>query len=220
MQFNEEKHIYYDKDGNEIPSVTHIIRIIAKNNLVKWANIMGFKHINTDKFVEHKAMLGTYFHKRVEMYYRGLDNKEIITEEDERKVDKMYEHFLNWDEGAKPKPIYMEKVFNNNKYGGKIDLLCEINGKIHLVDFKTSKSVFPTQFLQLGGYLNLINDVDKKIYDKIDFCDIIACNEKNIEIVCKSKDEMIKYEKAFSNIFLVYNIWKKILKDDWNEEIE
>ena len=43
----DEHRKYFNKDGKEVPSCTTIIKMLNKPELVKWANYMGFKKIDT-----------------------------------------------------------------------------------------------------------------------------------------------------------------------------
>lgn len=216
----EEKHVYYNSKGDEIPSVTHILRIISKRSLVDWANYMGFRHINTKKFVEDKARIGTFFHDRVECYFQKKEWTKPFDCETEETVNKIFNNFMIWAKEANPEIIAEEKEYTNEEYGGKLDLLCSIKGVVTLVDFKTSKSIHATQFLQLGGYLNLIYENDPELYDKIQLCQIVACTPSDINIKSKDKREMYGYQHAFTKAFEIYKAWGHILKTEWNETIE
>ena len=77
-----------------------------------------------------------------------------------------------------------------------------------------------SHFLQLGGYLNLIEQIDKGIYNKIELCQIIAINAKGIKIKTLTKEEMEPYKVAFLKAFELYTIWKSLLEVDWNERFQ
>ena len=42
---------YYNKNKKKLPSVTTIIGLLNKPQLVPWANMMGFKKINTTRYI-------------------------------------------------------------------------------------------------------------------------------------------------------------------------
>ena len=54
-------HIY-EKDGKEYPSVTTIIQSLGSEEIVKWANHLGFKHLDYTKELEKTAINGTKVH--------------------------------------------------------------------------------------------------------------------------------------------------------------
>lgn len=213
---------YYNHDNKEIPSVTQILKIINKSGIVEWANILGFYKIKYKPFLDEKATIGTYVHERIERYFNGKDPKEnekIFDVDIEKKVNERYNIFLIWNKGCDPKPIKIEESYNNNRYGGTVDAILEINGEVVLVDFKTSKKPYSIYFLQLGGYLNLIKELDKELYDKIAYVQVITFG-KGLLIETKYKENMHKYEDCFEFLYNLYIKWKNILETEWNETIE
>ena len=73
-----------------------------------------------------------------------------------------FEGFLRWVENWKVEPLYVEKnmVSEKHQYGGTPDLIAEVNGKVALVDWKTSKErLYPTIFIQLAAYDNLCVEI-------------------------------------------------------------
>lgn len=62
--------------------------------------------------------------------------------------------FREWFIANKPKVIANEVLVRNKdqKYAGTIDLICELNGKLTLIDFKTGQYLWPEHELQLSGY--------------------------------------------------------------------
>ena len=69
--------------------------------------------------------------------------------------DKHAEGFYDWCEANKIKPIAIEGKVLHEKYGGRFDLVCEMNGVVTLIDFKTGKGTYyDTWPIQLAGYRN------------------------------------------------------------------
>jgi hypothetical protein len=64
--------------------------------------------------------------------------------------------FIDWWKDAQPVPISFEQMCWNeaDDYAGTIDFVCEIAGVRYVVDFKTSKSVWPSHELQIASYVN------------------------------------------------------------------
>ena len=212
---------YYDSKGNEIPSVTQILKVLNKPAVIEWANYLGFHKINYKQLLDEKADIGTYVHERIEKYFNKKDpkeEKEILDLKIKKQVDSLFDLFLDWEKSIKPIPIEIESSYTNSRFGGTIDCILEINKEIVLIDFKTSKKPYPSHFLQLGGYLILIEDNNKELYDKIAYVQIISLG-KGLKIETKFIDEMIKYKEAFKSVFDIYLYWKNILKEDWNEFI-
>ena len=102
-----------------------------------------------------KAVKGTDMHEVMENYVlRCLDrnNGEPLAE---NTVDKKLENFINWSLLNVKKFMFSEKnVYSNRLWtGGILDLMFEDkNGKICIGDFKSSREVFDSQFIQIAGY--------------------------------------------------------------------
>ena len=213
-------HTYTNSEGQEIPSVTHIISIIKKKNITSWANYLGFKHISVKNFINDKAILGSLVHERIECFFQGTEAKPYFDQRTSNEVNKRFEIFKTWYECAKPVPIWQEKEFTNNRYGGKLDLLCKMyDDKIVLLDFKTSKAVRSSHFLQLGGYLNLIQDCEPEMYKKIDLCQIVAITDRKVIQEVRPIELMKKYQDAFNDAYELYVKWDKILREEWNDSL-
>ena len=62
--------------------------------------------------------------------------------------------FQRWYEAVKPKTIANEFVVRNKKigYAGTVDYMCEIDGQVYIVDFKTGQYIWPEYNLQISAY--------------------------------------------------------------------
>ena len=58
-------HIY-EKDGKKYPSVTTIIHSIGSEELMKWSNIMGFRHRKIEDILEETSKFGTLVHSHLQ----------------------------------------------------------------------------------------------------------------------------------------------------------
>jgi hypothetical protein len=222
MKVNKDgPHTYLNSKNEEIPSVTHIISIMNKKGINSWANMLGFKRISLRKFLDEKAIIGTLVHEKIENYFQKTEPKPFFDASIDKEVNKRLDLFKLWANEAQPEVIWEEKEFTNERYGGKIDLLARMyeNEKIVLIDFKTSKSVHASQFLQLGGYLNLIQYNEPEMYERIELCQIVAINDK-IHHGIRTKKEMLAYQEAFEDCYNLYIHWDKILKDHWNDSLK
>lgn len=60
--------------------------------------------------------------------------------------------FTDWVRDIKPKFLEKDLTVWGEGYAGTIDLLCEINNKPYIVDFKTSQYIWPSMELQISAY--------------------------------------------------------------------
>ena len=216
---DEKKHVYYNTKGEEIPSVTKIINIIKKKNITSWANGLGMKRISLKPYMTEKALIGTLVHDKIEHYFTKEDSRPYLDKSIDKEVTDRFNHFLLWVEASGIKPIWQEKEFHNEKYGGKIDMLGTIGNGLVLIDFKTSKKPSSSHFLQLGGYLNLIQYCEPETYEKITHCLIVCLTDKGVEQGLKEIEKMKKYQKAFDSCYELFNAWNAVLKMEWGEDL-
>lgn len=186
---------YYDIYGREVPSVTTILQIINKPELVGWAHFMGTRQISIESILEKASYFGTSIHDYLECYFTGGCYipifSELLDEEDYKKATNNFRWFMK---DKTYKCILSEASRSNNIYGGTLDYYGEFNGKKMLIDFKTSKDVYPTYLLQLGGYYELIkNEVE------VEGAGILIVNKKR----CVMKEITLEKLKRYGEMFYI-----------------
>jgi len=62
--------------------------------------------------------------------------------------------FTDWHDATKPVLVSADQVVWNDtdNYAGTVDYLCTINGQLWLIDFKTSKAIYPSHRMQVSAY--------------------------------------------------------------------
>lgn len=161
----DEHRKYYNKSGDEVPSCTTIVKLLDKPELVKWANYMGFKRINTTKLLESKAEYGTYCHKQVESYFNdGLisakSNSDFLSSVEYRDVIYKIKIIDLYFQKLGIEVIRTELPIEGNEYGGTLDMLCYNRTKdcLMVFDVKTSKQVYQSHWVQIMGYCQLLEE--------------------------------------------------------------
>ena len=216
----DKPHCYINADGKDVPSVTHIIQVIRKKGVQVWANWLGFKRVNLKEFVDNKAALGRALHSRINAYVTGTKWDPPLDYEMEQWCDKYWDWFLSWYKEASPKILYSEMELIGAEYGGTLDCICEMFGKTILLDFKTSSKPSSSQFIQLGGYLNLLEEMRPEIYETIEHCQIVTFEPKHgCTIATKTIDEMQKYRSIFNHAFHLFIEYDEVLRRDWNDTL-
>lgn len=210
---------HYKKNDIKYPSVTTIISDCtdssgaltqwAANMVVEWIRehgaIISKTLIAVDdpllekarfnfRKVSQKALdIGSEVHNAIEIYLKNkLNNKhehkvELITEES----FWAFEAFLQWETEHDLRPIQLEQTVWGSRWAGTLDMVCELNGKIYVVDFKTSKprnketgkGIYPEMKYQVAAYRWAM---DRKIYND---CEIEA---KKTPIPTKHMDKLYK----------------------------
>ena len=164
--------MYINEDGERVLRVTEVIKILAKDQLILWANMLGFKGIEYKKELERAANIGSLFHGVAEQY---MDKRRIAVVDYEEygvwgfqsrmEATNAIRSFFKWyDElSVKYNVKFTEKVIIGKHLGGTID--CGIDGfkdpkKVIFVDYKTSPNFYLTQFLQLCGYVTIYEEIN------------------------------------------------------------
>ena len=202
MATKETEHQkYYNKEGIEVPSCTTIIKLLAKD-LEGWANWLGKRGIDYNAYMNETASVGTEAHALAESIIKQDENHEvnhdIINQKDENLLRGRVCGLIELLHSKGYTKLESEVSLTGERYGGTLDLLCynESLNKYLLLDFKTSKSTYPSMFIQLAGYCQLlkeVRDIDvsdigiillRRDNDAQGFSNIMPAkeNKKNLEI--------------------------------------
>ena len=165
---------YYKHNGHDLPSVTTICGVLEKPALVQWAanqtadyilDKMAGKDISElgniveksrkeFRSVSKSAMqVGSNVHAGIE--YLLNTGKEPALHGDAELAG--YLAFLEWEAEHKLQVIETEHTVYSAKYAGTCDLICTLNGKKYLIDFKTSTmregtAAYPEHRYQVAAY--------------------------------------------------------------------
>lgn len=162
--------VRYNIDGTPIPSVTQIIgKCISEEYLMGWANYLGFKRIKYKDQVGLAATIGTDGHNAIESYLSTNAESDNMC----------YLSFRVWWDMLTSthvvKILGMEEELILPYCAGTYDLLLDIDGRIFLIDFKTSNHVSYKHFIQLAAYRHMLYKV-KNI--NIDGCLILQVDKE------------------------------------------
>lgn len=147
--YDEINHEYY-RNGKKLPSVTEICDPISFQRLDALQKSM----------LERAKQRGSRCHELAEEY---LLVGELDIEEIESEYIPYIQQFVLWTKTYKPKVIYTEKKLFSDLFAGTLDLVCEIDGKTIIVDYKFTSAVDKKSLsVQLEGYdrLSKINNIN------------------------------------------------------------
>ena len=171
FNINEVRH--YAKEGSDIayPSVTSILSFINGPKFAKWRARVGEEAAN--KKTKRATTRGTRLHTVIEHFMLGDDYRSL----DEYKVPLINLMFS----AAKPE---LEKRINNIYeqetqmssdrlcLAGTVDLICDFDGELAVVDFKTSERTKPEEwlesyFVQLSAYWAMFSEATGAVPKKL-----------------------------------------------------
>jgi len=162
LKANNKAHTVYKlQDGTRIPGATTITGLLAKPYLIKWANDLGLEGIDSTKYRDEAASVGTLAHALVQSNITGEPvDTSAFSPIDVDLAENAVISFLNWKKQHKLKPIICEVplVSESRRYGGTVDCYCELDGEPTLLDFKTGKAIYDEYFVQLAAYRELLQE--------------------------------------------------------------
>jgi hypothetical protein len=105
--------------------------------------------------VARATEIGSQVHRLIEWWLRRELGQAVGPEP--AVVDDAQWAFMAWQDWAKAaklRPIFIEQIVFSlvHGYAGTADLLAEVNGEVRLIDFKTSRAIYPEAHLQNAAY--------------------------------------------------------------------
>ena len=194
---------YRIKDETKwLPSVTTMIGSVMNKGIgfEKWLGDSPSYDLACEKR-DKAAQIGTMVH---EMCEKLLNGESIEFTPDEKPAFlKRFMSFEEWYNITKPEIITTEikLVHKDVNYSGTPDIVCLVDGKIHMVDIKTG-AAYNTHELQLTCY--------KELWDK-NFPDYPIDEIYGLYLkdswISKVEPQYKKYKYSIDAINSIYNIW-------------
>lgn len=205
--------VYKTSDGARVPGATTITGLLNKPYLIKWANNLGLEGIDSTKYVDEAAAVGTLAHALIQANLQGetLDTamfSPVQVDLAENSVLSFYE----WKGRHKVEPIICEvpMVSDTMRFGGTVDCYCKLDGKPVLLDFKTGKAIYEEYFVQTSAYKELLIENGYPV-EEVKILRVGRDETEGFEE--RSIKDTRKYFEIFLSLLNVYNL-KRELK--WN----
>jgi hypothetical protein len=170
---------YRLKDGSRVPGTTTVIgRFKESGGLIQWAykrgkedGLAGNARARLYDEVGKAADIGTMAHWLVEKHIDRASflGKSVGTLREAfpdmspdmyKTAHDAFQAYLDWQDMTHLEIVEqeMELVSEEYKYGGTPDAIGVVNGKLCLVDWKTSNGVYSDHLVQLAAYRHLWNE--------------------------------------------------------------
>lgn len=227
MSFGK-KRTYKDpfEESIKYTSVTTILNVLNKSALMYWSVNCACDYILENMSIQHsiagivetarkewrnvqkKALdIGTEVHEAIHKYLTINKEPEITNP----KVLAAFVAFLEWKDANKLVPIECEKVVYGKGYAGTADLICMLNGKSMLIDFKSSKDIYNEYIYQVAAYAQAYNSnkTNGKIY--VEGIGILRLDKETGQPEYKDvTDKWSAYYEAFEKLVEFYNVQDKL----------
>ena len=145
---------YYRRNGKYYPSITYVLSYYPKGkHFEDWLKKVGY---SADWIVKKAGEEGTQVHEMIEDYLNGKELNFLVNGQPMYNplVWQMFLRFVDFWETYKPTLIETEvHIFSDElKIAGTCDMVCEIDGELWIIDFKTSNHLQTTYELQTAVY--------------------------------------------------------------------
>ena len=193
--------VYKTADGKRVPGATTITGLLNKPHLVKWANNLGLEGIDSSKYTDEAAAVGTLAHAMVQAHLQGEQiDLSVFSPVQVDLAQNAVLSYLEWESRHTIKPIICEvpMVSEKMRFGGTVDCYCELDGIPTLLDFKTGKAIYDEYFVQTSAYKALLLEHGYPV--------------ERVQILRIGRDETEGFEeRAITDTSKYYEIFKHLL---------
>jgi len=165
LDYDDAAHSY-KVEGIKVPSVTRVVDGCFPKHLVDWA--LGIGEEEYHRIIDEALEIGNYTHKWIEDYIQT--NSKYFPKSGLHYLGKLLhpqqypsiDAFKKWRKEFNPEWIDSErKIYcDKYKYAGTVDAVAKINGRVCVIDFKTSKKIYKPYHLQVTAYAQAIKRID------------------------------------------------------------
>lgn len=171
IDFLSTHTVYKNAAGKRLPGVTTVLGILNKPALLKWAWQLGQSGIDLEAARQSAADIGTIAHALCEAHLRGmkLDTANLVPEM-LSKAETGFLRFLEfWDkEGLTVVALERPMVSERMQVGGTLDILARrSDGRLVLVDIKTSKAIYDEMLVQTATYAAIWEELENEVVDEV-----------------------------------------------------
>jgi hypothetical protein len=202
---------YVNNNGERIVGVTTVLSVLSKPYLVVWANKLGLQGIDSTRYTDKMASIGTIAHLLVMHHLKGTTpDLDEFSKADIDTANNCMKSFYEWEKVHELEPILLETplVSDIYNYGGTADFIGKVDGVIEIMDFKTGKAIYDDYLTQVAAYRQLAKEHGYEI-NRARILRIGRDNSEGFEERLTTKFDL-EFD-LFKHCLEIYNI-KKILK--------
>tara|TARA_B100000287_G_scaffold114889_1_gene107014 strand:- start:1035 stop:1760 length:726 start_codon:yes stop_codon:yes gene_type:complete len=182
------KRFYVLPDGQKYPSITSVLSDRNNAGITKWRESVGEQVANT--IMRNAAKRGTAVHTLTEDY---LNNKELSKQD---VLPTALFTILKPELDKINNIVMQEESLYSNKWGvaGRVDCIAEFQGKLSVIDFKTStkdkkEEWVENYFIQTAAYCEMYEEMYGQPIDQIVI--LIVTEEGATQTFIKNKNDYL-----------------------------
>lgn len=162
LQFDEDKHKYW-LDGELVPGATAVNSSYPKaEGLIQWMIKQGIEEHKSKTKLRRASDIGTVVHDFAYKLEKGLpfDFAPVEASPHRDAMMKAIGEVQAWKAKNQDEVLMAEVIVASvtMRGAGKFDSLRKRADKVVLSDWKTAKSIYVTNFIQLGGYRRMLRE--------------------------------------------------------------
>ena len=207
---------YYKRNGEYYPSVTYVLSSYPKGKYFEeWLKKVGY---SAEYIVKKAASDGTQVHEMIEEYLNGKEMNFLSSTGNllyDPNVWQMFLRFVEWWETYKPilRATEVHLFSDNLKVAGTCDLVCEIDDKLWVIDFKTSNQIHTTYELQTAVYTKCYEECYEKKVEKQGILWLKSNKKKAIEGKMQGKGwEMVEPKRTYEENVDTFQLIQKLFQ--------
>jgi len=190
QSINGKRH-YFTPEGSAYPSITTCLSVLSRKSIMEWRKRVGEEEAN--KISTQAARRGTKVHQMCEDYINNeLDEKKFLPTDREtfRTIKPIIESSID--------NVYAQEVGLYSDYlevAGRVDCIAEWEGKISVIDFKTSrkpkkKEWISSYFQQASAYAIMWEERTKIPINQLVI--LIAVDDNEPQVFIERRDNWAK----------------------------
>jgi len=191
---------YYEIDEEVVyPSVTSVISFISRKKFADWRARVGEEAAN--RKTKRATTRGTNLHSLFEVYLQNGQYKET-KEYDIPLVNLMFNSAKRTLDDKITKIYQQETTMYSDRLcmAGTVDLICEFDGELAVVDFKTSEKEKPEKwledyFVQLSAYWAMFSEHTGVVPKKL----VVFLVAENGDVQIVERTNIIDYLKTLQD---------------------
>jgi hypothetical protein len=188
----EEGRVYKTPEGVDLPSITTVLSILSRDSIEAWKKKVGVEEAN--KISHRAATRGTAVHEIIEKY---LDNKEDYRDGYTPDIIESFIALKPILDGKIGRIYAQEAPLYSNHLGvaGRVDCVAEFDGKLSIIDFKTSrktkrKNYIQNYFMQEAAYAIMWEERTRMPI--VQLVTIIAVDQSEPQVFIEHRDNWVR----------------------------
>lgn len=210
--------VYTNAAGTRVPGTTTITGVIDKPALVRWANQLGLQGVDSSKYVDELATIGTLAHYMVECWLMETEpNLGDFSPNQIASSKVCVDKFFEWVKtaGISHKDFSLSEqqlVSEKHQFGGTIDIAGMVNGKATLIDVKTCKGIYDEHKTQVAGGYHLLCEENGFTPEQVFILRIGRSENEGFEVVTVRDSEIALHRERFLVCRKLYELNNRIRK--------